>query len=290
MPITHVSDTARWVAIYRAMESERPDAHFRDPYARALAGAKGEEIVRTLPRGADTAWAMIVRTAVMDELLLRHIREDRVDCVLNLAAGLDARPFRLALPPALRWVDVDFADVLEYKWTVLRHARASCAYERKAADLSDTMARRARIADVAAAHERVFVIAEGLLIYLASDDVAALSADLHAHASLRWWMFDLASPRLLKWMQRSWGTKAAGGNTPFRFAPAEGTGFFARAGWRELEFRSSWLESRRLDRQMRGAWLWNIIGLFSTRKQREESSRMSGVVLLAAGEGRRTGL
>jgi hypothetical protein len=24
--ITHVSDTARWVAVYRAIESERPDA------------------------------------------------------------------------------------------------------------------------------------------------------------------------------------------------------------------------------------------------------------------------
>ena len=45
MPIENVSDTARWVAVYRAMESERRDAIFRDPFARRLAGAKGQEIV-----------------------------------------------------------------------------------------------------------------------------------------------------------------------------------------------------------------------------------------------------
>lgn len=40
--ISHVSDTAHWVAVYRAMETERPDAIFRDPYARRLAGARGD--------------------------------------------------------------------------------------------------------------------------------------------------------------------------------------------------------------------------------------------------------
>ena len=30
-PIRNVSDTALWVAVYRAMESERSDAHFHDP-------------------------------------------------------------------------------------------------------------------------------------------------------------------------------------------------------------------------------------------------------------------
>ena len=71
--IQHVSDTARWVALYRAMESERPDALFHDPYARRLAGPRGERIVDTMPKGRSWAWPMIVRTAVMDELILRAI-------------------------------------------------------------------------------------------------------------------------------------------------------------------------------------------------------------------------
>src|SRR5881397_3992016 len=75
--IQHVSDTARWVALYRAMESERPDALFHDPYARRLAGARGEQILASLPKGRTWAWAMIVRTAVMDELILRAVARRR---------------------------------------------------------------------------------------------------------------------------------------------------------------------------------------------------------------------
>lgn len=65
-PLRDVSDTALYVAMYRAMESERPDAIFRDPYARRLAGDRGDEIVRSLPRARSLARSMIVRTAVME--------------------------------------------------------------------------------------------------------------------------------------------------------------------------------------------------------------------------------
>ncbi|MBS1241982.1 MAG: SAM-dependent methyltransferase [Gemmatimonadetes bacterium] len=51
MPITHVSDTARWVAIDRVQESERPDAPFHDPHARRLAGEHGEVITAHVERG-----------------------------------------------------------------------------------------------------------------------------------------------------------------------------------------------------------------------------------------------
>src|ERR1700756_898451 len=94
-PIAHVSDTARWVALYRAMESERPDALFRDPYARRLAGERGGQILQSMRRGRTWAWPMIVRTAVMDEVILRAVTRYGADTVLNLAAGLDTRPFRL---------------------------------------------------------------------------------------------------------------------------------------------------------------------------------------------------
>ena len=45
--IRNVSDTAIWVAMYRAIESERPDALFNDPYARRLSGERGERIAST---------------------------------------------------------------------------------------------------------------------------------------------------------------------------------------------------------------------------------------------------
>lgn len=48
--IRSVADTARWVAMYRALESERRDAHFPDRLARRLAGARGERIYASLPK------------------------------------------------------------------------------------------------------------------------------------------------------------------------------------------------------------------------------------------------
>ena len=47
--IHNVSDTALWVAIFRARETEREDAIFSDPYARVLAGERGEEIAKAMP-------------------------------------------------------------------------------------------------------------------------------------------------------------------------------------------------------------------------------------------------
>lgn len=158
-PITHVSDTARWVAMYRAMETERPDALFRDPYARRLAGESGEAILRAMPQGRRWAWPMIVRTAVMDELILRAVARDGVDTVLNLAAGLDARPYRLALPAELCWVDADLDGILSYKETELRGERARCRIEFAKTDLTDAAARRALFARVGASARRALVIA-----------------------------------------------------------------------------------------------------------------------------------
>ena len=111
--INHVSDTARWVAVYRAMETERPDAIFSDPFARRLAGERGEAIVQGMPKGRQMSWPMVVRTAVMDEIIMRCITKQGVDCVLNLAAGLDARPWRLPLAPTLRWIDEAAAPVTD---------------------------------------------------------------------------------------------------------------------------------------------------------------------------------
>src|SRR5262245_15406547 len=98
--IRDVSDTALWVALYRAEESERKDALFHDPYARRLAGERGQRILDTVPGAHRISWPMVVRTQVLDEIILRLVKEHGVDTVLNLAAGLDARPWRLPLPAA----------------------------------------------------------------------------------------------------------------------------------------------------------------------------------------------
>lgn len=278
--IENISDTARWVALYRALESERADAHFRDPFARRLAGARGEAIAKAMPGFRSGLWPMVVRTCLFDELILRATTAEGFDTVLNLAAGLDARPYRLALPEKTRWVDVDLPEILEYKKRALASERTVCAYETEPLDLRDGPARRRLFERVGRDSRRTLVLTEGLLIYLTDVEVASLAADLHAPRSFRWWVIDIVSPRLLQMLRRRWSKSLARGNATLQFAPPEGPRFFEPHGWKEIEFRSTWDESRRLKREMALAGLWRFLSRFSSEEKRREFSRMGGIVLL----------
>lgn len=280
MEIENVSDTARWVAVYRAMESARPDALFRDPYAERLAGERGHAIMHGMKSGKRMAWAMIVRTQVFDEIIMERIQGAGVDTVLNLAAGLDTRAWRLPLPPLLKWIDVDLPAMSEYKASLMRGEKPVCQYESVPADLTDSDVRLALFSQVGTSAQRILVITEGLLVYLDEGDVASLARAIHAMPSARWWLSDIASPMLLEYMRKSWGAAVEKGNAPFRFGPPDSAAFFAPLGWREIQYRSMMLEAQRLKREMSGMWLWRLFGLLMPPSRRAAMKKFSGTILL----------
>ncbi|MDQ6736486.1 MAG: SAM-dependent methyltransferase [Gemmatimonadota bacterium] len=275
MAIENVSDTARWVAVYRAMETARPDALFRDPFAERLAGSRGTEIVDGMKRGRALAYPMIVRTAVFDEMIMGRITSGAVDTVINLAAGLDTRPWRLPLPHDLRWYDVDLPAMTEYKSSAMQGETPVCRYESVAADLTHAQTRRAVLARLSAGARSILVVTEGLLVYLAPHDVADLATDLHDVPAVRWWLFDMASPKLLAMMNRYWGKSLSAGNAPFLFAPEEGPAFFEPSGWGVAEVRSGMGEARRLHRELSMMRIWRILGGLMTARQRESMRVLS---------------
>lgn len=245
--IRDISDTARWVAIYRARETERPDAVFRDPFARRLAGERGEQIARSMPFSEKNAWSFVARTWLVDRMILEQLTGG-VDLVVNLAAGLDARPYRLPLAADLHWVEVDLPALLEYKEHVLARERPVCRLERVPLDLADRAARRALFARLGAACRRALVISEGLVVYLTPEEVGALATDLAEPPTLQQWMVDLASPALLAMLQRSMGSSLEQAGVPLKFAPAKGMGFYEPYGWRGLEAHSLFHTAARLRR------------------------------------------
>jgi methyltransferase (TIGR00027 family) len=285
MSIRNVSDTARWVAVYRAMETARPDALFRDPFAERLAGERGHQIVREMKRGRQVAWAMIVRTAVFDDMILDRIERGGVDTVINLAAGLDTRAWRLKLPPTLQWFDVDLPEMVEYKTSIMRDEKPACRYEAIAVDLTSDAARADVLRRLAGAGRCALVITEGLLVYLTAEQVTSLARALHAEPAIRWWISDVASPRLLAMMKKQWGKTLTAGNAPFQFGPADSAAFFASLGWREIVFRSGIAEAYRLGREMRFMWFWRLLSRLASGKKREEVRKMSGYILLERVDG-----
>ncbi len=235
--IRSVSDTARWVAIYRARESERPDAHFRDPFARRLAGERGEQIIRSMRFAQKHEWPYVARTWSIDRFVTEQVQQG-VDMVVNLAAGLDARPYRMALPASLQWVEVDLPEITEYKKGILRDEKPVCRLERVKLDLADVAGRRALFAQLAGRARRALVVSEGLLVYLTPDQVATLAQDLAAQPAFQHWVTDLASPALLQMLKRQMRQLDQAG-VPLKFAPEDGPAFFAPLGWHAAEMRST---------------------------------------------------
>jgi len=236
--IRDISDTARWMAVYRADETAREDAAFRDPYARALAGERGERIANALSLGERDTWPFIARTYLFDQFVAKLVRQG-ADLVVNLAAGLDTRPYRMELPPSLRWVEVDLAEILDYKKEVLADAKPTCALERVALDLSNPDARRGLFDRLGRSAKQVAVLSEGLVVYLMKGEVGALAHDLAALPSVRHWVVDICSPGLLEMLKGGpMGNALKEAGAPFLFAPEEGPAFFTSYGWTPLEVRS----------------------------------------------------
>jgi methyltransferase (TIGR00027 family) len=230
-PQLSVSDTAHWIAAIRADESARQDALFRDPYASQLAGPAG----RTRPASVPS-WPLVTRIKLIDELVLQAVREG-ADCVLNLAAGLDTRPYRLALPASLEWIEGDLPGIIDYKERALESAQPHCRLSREKIDLADAAARDAFLARAFARCSRAVVITEGLLLYLNSGLVEALGRDLGKHSNACWWITDLLSPALVRAMKRETDPQLAP-EARMRFAPENGVGFFRALGWLPREVHS----------------------------------------------------
>jgi methyltransferase (TIGR00027 family) len=249
-----ISATARLIAMYRALESDRPDALFRDPFARRLAGGEGAMMVEVIGQQQQGTSAIAIRTTVIDQMILHLIQSERIDTVLNLAAGLDSRPYRFALPASLRWIEVDLPKIVRYKEQILNGEQPACKLERIELDLMDIDLRKQLFEQINASSERVIVMTEGLLSYLNEAQVTSLANDLHHQSHFCHWVFELAAPLILRQAQNSDRQKLfdqyfANGAATFLFAPKQGTEFFRSSGWTVKEFRSLWKEACRLKRQ-----------------------------------------
>ena len=259
----NISDTALWAAMYRAGETERRKPVFRDPYARRLAGTRGQEIAGKLRKQERNAWAWLIRTFLFDHFISEAIAGG-ADTIINLAAGLDARPYRMNLPPTLKWVEVDLPPLLAYKEEILRADKPNCRLERIPANLSDRAARRKLFERLDASAKNALVITEGLLIYLTPEDVRAFADDLAEPRSFRRWVLDIVSPGLLRMMKRQIGAELDRAHAPLQFAPEEGPEFFTRSGWKIAEVRST-LKSA--VQQRRVPWWGYLFALFPEPKR-----------------------
>ena len=236
--ITHVSDTALMIAACRAHESELEDAFVRDPFAARLAGERGVAILRAMPHANVLRLGMAIRTRFVDELLLNALAKYPIATVLSVGCGLDTRPWRLELAPDLRWIEIDFADVLNYKDKHMSGERPRCRRERLTVDLNAAAQRRTLYE--AAGPASALMITEGLLLYLQAATVDALAGEVSKKSGVTHWISDLTTSSFTRILSGGADTMQ-----PIRHVQASDAmkgeqilEVLQRHGWKTLEMRS----------------------------------------------------
>ncbi len=235
--VAHVSDTAFVIAGLRAFETDREQPLFRDPLARKLAGEFGE---KAASKGlSNLAWSVAIRTVIIDDLIALALAEG-VDTILSLGAGLDTRPYRMELPPSLRWIEVDFSAVIDLKNEQLGSDAPNCRVDRFKFDLTDRASRRKLFSEINNDANKILVLTEFVIPYLPEADVAELADDLRGLSQVGFWIIES--------LPRNWEPAVQDKGNFLRFRPANWLGFFADHGWQPGETRYMSSEAKRLGR------------------------------------------
>ena len=179
-----VGATATMVAAARALASGSANPIINDPFAAPLVRAVGLDFFRRLVDGdiepseayegstKDLALetdSIAVRTRFFDDFFLNAARDGVRQSVI-LAAGLDARAYRLSWPPGSVVYEVDQPKVVEFKSTAMSDLGAAPAADRRTVsiDLRDDWPAALRRSGFDVTQPTSWS-AEGLLMYLPPD-------------------------------------------------------------------------------------------------------------------------
>jgi len=192
-----VLKTALWMAGVRARESTKPNGLVSDPLAHVLIGQEGLEAALALEQAHPAPRALVRRMRLTDDLVLRLVKERSIQTVIMAGTGLDTRPYRLELPAALEWIELDYPVVTNWKNERLHAQQPRCTVERVGVDLSRPGAFASAVAERCKGR-RSLVIMENVFHYLDLQEASTLLRDTHALGPGTLITADLPSPRFRK--------------------------------------------------------------------------------------------
>ena len=175
-----VAATGLVVAAMRAAESAREDRLFTDPFAERLAGEEGRRLLAdaVAATGRQSDPQIVIRTRFWDEALLQA-NADGVAQVVILAAGMDARAYRLPWRSGTTIYELDQPEVIATKDERLADERPRCQRVAVGVDLSNDWPKALQSAGFDSSEKAVWLV-EGLLQYLDAAAVDALFARIDA--------------------------------------------------------------------------------------------------------------
>ncbi|MGW0395404.1 class I SAM-dependent methyltransferase [Streptomyces sp. NPDC003042] len=178
-----VSRTAQWTAAARALETDREDRLFADPYARTVADDIGFELLERYA-GAGTVPFLAIRTTYLDRAIARAVEEHGIRQVVFLAAGMDTRFYRLPWPDGVSVYELDRPALLEAKARMLADEPAPAGRTRVTVPVDLTQDWTGPLEEAGwSGDEPVLWVVEGLLFFLPEDAVRNLLSTLAVHSA-----------------------------------------------------------------------------------------------------------
>lgn len=213
---TDVKWTMLVTLYHRAMDSRTKNSILHDSAAdRAMHRIDYNGGLMVRMAGGDR-YTVVLRAKQLDEWATDFLTRHPDATVLQLGCGLDSRAFRLEVPPDVRWFDVDFPDVIEL--------RRKLYPEPDNYRMIPSSVTEQDWLDTVPADRPTLIIAEGLLMYLAPEEVERLLRRLTDRFATGELLFDGVAP----WVVRSTKLMPPGPLTSFRMYWSIGDG-------RELE-------------------------------------------------------
>ena len=161
-----VALTAQFTAKARAIESQRMDALFHDPWAELFAGRAGDAWLAR-QQSEYPGLPLILRTRFFDDFFAERMGDASLRQVVFLAAGYDTRAYRLAWPEGTCFYEIDQPAVLARKEGLLQRAGATPRCERVVigVDLASDWAAPLLASGFTPVRPSIWLL-EGLLMYL----------------------------------------------------------------------------------------------------------------------------
>ncbi|KAK7753569.1 hypothetical protein SLS62_004427 [Diatrype stigma] len=98
----------------RVVDAQRPDPIVNDSRAAGILD-KIEHDVSEIESEGSPHWVILLRARQLDEWTAEFLASNPESTVLHLACGLDSRCLRVKRGPNVRWIDVDFPDVVDLR-------------------------------------------------------------------------------------------------------------------------------------------------------------------------------
>lgn len=202
--LTKEKETLLATLYARALESRSSNPVLRDEMA--------EDAVRRIDYNFDRlkvdTLSIAIRARQFDLWTTEYLMDHPDAIVLHLGCGLDSRVFRVNPPPSVRWLDVDFPEVIELR---RRLYPERAGYEMIGSSLADL-----QWVDKLPRDRPAWIVAEGVTMYLSADIMNPLLSRLTDHFPSGAIAFDAISPA---------ATRMAGANRSVRATGATFGGF-----------------------------------------------------------------